>query len=194
MYFGKHVKINETDYVLLLVGVRGGKFLPDLGYRISKDFVDKVCSLIVNFSEKIKSTTTTNEKENHETPITKEKTSMNHKNIIINGDNCPIVINDRSEGTIHQDNKVGNKRYKNDLSKAVNEIQILLNKLSVSNPSATNEEMIAHVNKNITPTIRKRAFGALKSGGKAAFTEVIGTIGDSYKNITKKIFEGWENP
>jgi hypothetical protein len=42
MYYGRYVIIGGNEYVLLIVGVRGSKFLPPLGYKLSRDFIDTI--------------------------------------------------------------------------------------------------------------------------------------------------------
>jgi hypothetical protein len=42
MYYGRHISIGGNNYVLLIVGVRGSKFLPPLGYKLSRGFIDTV--------------------------------------------------------------------------------------------------------------------------------------------------------
>ncbi|MEM9217352.1 MAG: hypothetical protein AAGD25_23820 [Cyanobacteria bacterium P01_F01_bin.150] len=42
MYYGRHVTWGNTNYILLVVGVRQSQFLPSLGYELSHDFTTVV--------------------------------------------------------------------------------------------------------------------------------------------------------
>jgi hypothetical protein len=46
MYYGRHIKISEEDYILLVVGVRQSKFLPPLGYKLAHDLIDTTCKYV----------------------------------------------------------------------------------------------------------------------------------------------------
>jgi hypothetical protein len=46
MYYGRHIKVNEKDYILLINGVRQSKFLPALGYKLAHDLIDTISKYV----------------------------------------------------------------------------------------------------------------------------------------------------
>lgn len=80
---------------------------------------------------------------------------------------------------------------KQNLAASAKEIQELLKQLEVTNPTATDEEKIAHVNDETTPSFQRRAVGALQAGGEAAIEEF---LDNSYVNVGKAIVKGWMKP
>jgi uncharacterized protein YjbI with pentapeptide repeats len=77
----------------------------------------------------------------------------------------------------------------NTLTEAAKEIQDLLKQLEEANPTATEEQKKAYVTARTSRTLRKRAFNALQSGGKAALQEL---LENPYVNIGIAIIEGWQ--
>ncbi|WP_293336726.1 hypothetical protein [Microcoleus sp. CAWBG58] len=80
---------------------------------------------------------------------------------------------------------------KQNLATSAKEIQQLLKQLEVSNPTATDEEKIAHVNDETTPSFKRRAVGALQAGGEAAIEEF---LDNPYVNVVKETVKGWMKP
>ncbi|MGL5064668.1 MAG: hypothetical protein ACRC62_32195 [Microcoleus sp.] len=80
---------------------------------------------------------------------------------------------------------------KQNLAASAKEIQQLLKQLEVTNPTATDEEKIAHVNDETTPSFKRRAVGALQAGGEAAIEEF---LDNPYANVGKAIVKGWMKP
>ncbi|TAG98776.1 MAG: hypothetical protein EAZ18_00075 [Oscillatoriales cyanobacterium] len=80
---------------------------------------------------------------------------------------------------------------KQNLAASAKEIQELLKQLEVTNPTATDEEKIAHVNDETTPSFKRRAVGALQAGGEAAIEEF---LANPYVNVGKAIVKGWIKP
>lgn len=80
---------------------------------------------------------------------------------------------------------------KQTLSKAAAEIQQLLKQLEQSNTTATEEEKIAYVNDETTPSFKRRVVGALQKGGEAVIEEF---FDDPYVNVGKAVVKGWMKP
>ncbi len=74
---------------------------------------------------------------------------------------------------------------------AADEIQKLLKQLEKSNPTATVEQQQAYVDAAISPTLKQRCVGALKSGGEVAIEEF---LDNPYVNVGKAVVKGWMNP
>lgn len=77
------------------------------------------------------------------------------------------------------------------LAEAAIEIQRLLKQLEVSNPNATEVEIVAYVNDETTPSLKRRAVAALKSGSEAAIEEF---LDNPYINVGKAIVKSWIKP
>ena len=77
------------------------------------------------------------------------------------------------------------------LAEAAAEIQRLLKQLEVSNPNATEVEIVAYVNDETTPSLKRRAVAALKSGSEAAIEEF---LDNPYINVGKAIVKSWIKP
>ena len=77
------------------------------------------------------------------------------------------------------------------LAEAAVEIQRLLKQLEVSNPNATEVEIVAYVNDETTPSLKRRAVAALKSGSEAAIEEF---LDNPYINVGKAIVKSWIKP
>lgn len=80
---------------------------------------------------------------------------------------------------------------KKTLSEAAAEIQQLLKQLEQNNPTATEEEKIAYVNDETTPSFKRRVVGALQAGGEAAIEEF---LDNPYVNVSKAVVKGWMKP
>ena len=80
---------------------------------------------------------------------------------------------------------------KKTLAEAAAEIQRLLKQLGVSNPNATEVEIVAYVNDETTPSLKRRAVAALKSGSEAAIEEF---LDNPYINVGKAIVKSWIKP
>ncbi len=94
-------------------------------------------------------------------------------------------------GNIEGNQNIYTSEQKQTLAEAAAEIQKLLKQLEQTNPTTTIKEKKAFVTLGTTPTLRKRAFSALKSGGKAALEEF---LDNPYLNTAIAIIEGWQNP
>ncbi|MDT9338074.1 ALF repeat-containing protein [Trichodesmium erythraeum 21-75] len=77
------------------------------------------------------------------------------------------------------------------LAEAATEIQRLLKQLEVSDPNATEVEIVAYVNDETTPSLKRRAVAALKSGSEAAIEEF---LDNPYINVGKAIVKSWIKP
>ncbi|MEZ2226545.1 MAG: hypothetical protein ACBR50_09785 [Microcoleus sp.] len=80
---------------------------------------------------------------------------------------------------------------KQTLAQAAVEIQQLLKQLEQVNPTATEAEKIAYVNDETTPSLKRRAVGALQAGGESAIEEF---LDNPYVNVGKAIVKGWLKP
>ncbi|MEG4625589.1 hypothetical protein Q5691_15045 [Microcoleus sp. w1-18aA5] len=80
---------------------------------------------------------------------------------------------------------------KQTLADAAKEIQKLLKQLEETNPTATEAEKIAHVNDETTPSLKRRAVGALQAGTESAIEEF---LDNPYVNVGKAIVKGWIKP
>ena len=82
------------------------------------------------------------------------------------------------------------------LAETAKEIQELLQQLEKSNPTETTAGQMAVAAQAIeivenNPTLKQRVIGALKSGGKTAFTEA---LDHPVANVLVAAFEGWHEP
>ena len=80
---------------------------------------------------------------------------------------------------------------KKDLAEAAAEIQRLLKQLEISNPNATEVQKVAYVNDETTPSLKRRAVAALKSGTETAIEEF---LDNSYFNVGKAVIKSWMKP
>ena len=75
------------------------------------------------------------------------------------------------------------------LAEASAEIQRLLKQLEQTNPNATLEQKKAFVDIGVSPTLKQRAVGAFKFGGKAIIEKV---LDNPYISVGIAIIEGWK--
>jgi predicted phage gp36 major capsid-like protein len=80
---------------------------------------------------------------------------------------------------------------KQTLAEAAAEIQRLLKQLEQTNPNVTEAEKVAYVNDETTPSLKRRAVGALQAGGEAAIEEF---LDNPYVNVGKAVVKGWMKP
>lgn len=78
---------------------------------------------------------------------------------------------------------------KQTLAEAAEEIQKLLRQLEQTNPSATQSEMIAYVNDETTPSLKRRTSSALKACGEAAIDEFV--LENKFLKVIKATVKGW---
>ena len=78
---------------------------------------------------------------------------------------------------------------KQTLAEAAEEIQKLLVQLEQANPSATYSEMIAYVNDETTPILKRRTTSALKACGEAAIDEFV--LENKFLKVLKATVKGW---
>jgi ubiquitin-protein ligase len=78
---------------------------------------------------------------------------------------------------------------KQTLSEVAEEIQKLLKQLETTNPSATQAEMIAYVNDETTPSLKRRTSSALKACGEAAIDEFV--LENKFLKVVKATLKGW---
>lgn len=78
---------------------------------------------------------------------------------------------------------------KQTLAEAANEIQQLLRQLEETNPSATQSEMIAYVNDETKPSLKRRTSSALKACGEAAIDEFV--LENKFLKVLKATVKGW---
>lgn len=78
---------------------------------------------------------------------------------------------------------------KQTLAEAANEIQQLLRQLEQTNPSVTQSEMIAYVNDETTPSLKRRTSSALKACGEAAIDEFV--LENKFLKVVKATVKGW---
>lgn len=78
---------------------------------------------------------------------------------------------------------------KQTLAKAAEEIQKLLMQLEQINSSATQSEMIAYVNDETTPSLKRRTSSALKACGEAAIDEFV--LKNKFLKVIKATVKGW---
>ena len=78
---------------------------------------------------------------------------------------------------------------KQTLVEAAEEIQKLLRQLEQTNSSATQSEMIAYVNDETTPSLKRRTSSALKACGEAAIDEFV--LENKFLKVVKATVKGW---
>ena len=86
-------------------------------------------------------------------------------------------------------NQSQEKQEKQTLAEAAAEIQQLLTQLEQTNPSPTETDQIAYLTDETTPSFKRRAVNALKSGGQAAIEEF---LDNPYVNVAIATIEGWQ--
>jgi len=103
----------------------------------------------------------------------------------------PIItsIVDHLEGVQNNSQHIYSPQQKQTLSEAAVEIQNLLKQLEEKNPTATEPEQIARVNKAIKPELKQRAIAALKEGSETAIDEFV--LENKYLKVVKAIVKGW---
>ena len=78
---------------------------------------------------------------------------------------------------------------KQTLVEAAEEIQNLLRQLEQTNPSATQSEMVAYVNDETTPSLKRRTSSALRACGEAAIDEFV--LENKFLKVIKATVKGW---
>lgn len=78
------------------------------------------------------------------------------------------------------------------LAEAAEEIQQLLKQLEQTNPTATEQEKVAYVNDETTPSFKRRVTGALQASSETAIDEFI--LENKYLKVVKAAFKGWLQP
>jgi len=78
---------------------------------------------------------------------------------------------------------------KQTLAAAAEEIQNLLRQLEQTNPSATQSEMVAYVNDETTPSLKRRTSSALRACGEAAIDEFV--LENKFLKVIKATVKGW---
>lgn len=74
------------------------------------------------------------------------------------------------------------------LEEAAREIQKLLKQLEQTNPIVTEDEMLAYVNDETTPSFKRRVVNALKASSRTAIEEF---FDNPYTNIGRRIVRSW---
>ena len=74
------------------------------------------------------------------------------------------------------------------LAEAADEIQKLLEQLEQTNPTATEEDKIEHINDETTPKFKRKVVAALKAAGNTAIDEF---LDNSYVKVGKAAIMGW---
>lgn len=77
---------------------------------------------------------------------------------------------------------------KQTLAEAADEIQKLLQQLEQTNPTATEDQQIEHLNDETTPKFKRKAFAAFKAAGDSAIDEF---LDNSYVKVGKAAIMGW---
>jgi len=125
-------------------------------------------------------------------PVSESKSMSETYNNDYRGANIANSANKVSDNARQQANQhIHLAEQKQTLAEAATEIEQLLKKLEVSNPTATDAEKIAHVNDETTPSFQRRVVGALQAGGETALEEF---LDNSYVNVGKAIVKGWIKP
>jgi hypothetical protein len=78
---------------------------------------------------------------------------------------------------------------KQPLEAAAKEIQNLLRQLEQTNPSATQSEMVAYVNDETTPRLKRQTSSALRACGEAAIDEFV--LENKFLKVIKATVKGW---
>jgi hypothetical protein len=78
------------------------------------------------------------------------------------------------------------------LFEVTKEIMQLLQQFEKIKPNATELEKVAHVNDETAPSFKRRAVGALRSGGETAIDEFV--LENKYLKVVKAIIIGWSKP
>ena len=94
-------------------------------------------------------------------------------------------------GKVEGNQNIYASEQKQTLAQAAEEIQKLLKQLEKTNPTATLEQQKAYVDAAISPTLKQRCVGALKSGGETAIDEF---LDNPYVNVGKAVVKGWIKP
>jgi uncharacterized protein YjbI with pentapeptide repeats len=81
---------------------------------------------------------------------------------------------------------------KQTLAEAAEEIQELLKQLEETNPTATEDQQIEHINDETSPSFKRRAGGALKALGESTFDEFF--LENKYLKVAKATVKGWIKP
>ncbi len=81
---------------------------------------------------------------------------------------------------------------KRTLAEAASEIQQLIQQLEQTNPTATEAEIIAYINDETKPSLKRRAGSALQSLGETAIDEFV--LENKYLKVVKAAIKGWVKP
>lgn len=106
--------------------------------------------------------------------------------------NISNFANKNAENARQQANQnIYTSEQKQTLADVSTEIQQLLKQLEQNNPTANESEKIAYVNDETTPSLKRRAIGALQGLSETSIEEF---FDNSYINIGKAIIKGWIKP
>jgi hypothetical protein len=78
------------------------------------------------------------------------------------------------------------------LIKTMEEIQSLIQQFEVSNPTATESEMIAYIDDETSPSFKRRAVAALQSAGETFIDEFV--LENKYLKVGKEAIKSWLQP
>jgi uncharacterized protein YjbI with pentapeptide repeats len=100
-------------------------------------------------------------------------------------------VSDQARQQANQYNYHYSSEHQKTLAESARDIQQLLKQLEQANPTATEEEKIAYVDDETTPSFKRRVVGALQSGSEAAIEEI---FDNPYINVGKAVVKGWIKP
>ena len=78
------------------------------------------------------------------------------------------------------------------LIEAMEDIQSLIQQFEVSNPTATESEMIAYIDDETSPSFKRRAVAALQSSGETFIDEFV--LENKYLKVGKEAIKSWLQP
>lgn len=155
--------------------------------ELSLQSFEKLERIVEEINKRFKTTSkyqTQRYPENQRVSITIENLIMENRTINING-------GDYRETKLHDNSRyIENYNSPQDktLAEAVGKIQSLLQQLEQTNPNATEDEKIKHLNDETTPKFKRKAVAALKASGDKAIDEL---MDNPYVKVAKAAIMGW---
>lgn len=164
--------------------------------ELSFQSFEKLERIVEEINKKFKTTSKyQNERypENQRLSITIEKLIMENRTINTGGgDYRETTLNNSSRYIEIKDSGTYIENYNSSqdktLAEAVEKIQKLLQQLEQTNPHATEEEKIKHINDKTTLKFKRKVVAALKAGGDTAIDEF---MDNSYVKVGKAAIMGW---
>jgi hypothetical protein len=129
---------------------------------------------------------------NHNSPSETKNNPVSFNNDL-QGANIANFANEVRDNARQQANQYNyTSEQEQTLTKAAAEIQKLLRQLDESYPTATDNEKVAYINDETSPSFKRRVVGALQTGGGAVIDEFI--LENKYLKVIKEAIKGWFQP